>query len=82
MNARTMNVAVVIGSGELASAIARALHREGRRIVMCDEVDPGCMRRGMAYTDAWYVGDAELEETSALFAAVREPSAPCSRCGT
>ena len=64
---RRRNAAIVIGSAELASAIARTLHRHGFPTVMCDDVDPGCMRRGMAYTDAWYVGDARVEETSALF---------------
>jgi len=53
-------VAVVIGSGEVGSAIAVVLHRAGFAAVVCDEVDPAWPRRGMA---------SELDREAAVFCA-------------
>jgi xanthine dehydrogenase accessory factor len=61
--------AIVIGSGEVGSAIAVALHRAGCGVVVCDKVDPPWPRRGMAFTNAWYVGNAELDGEGAVFCA-------------
>jgi hypothetical protein len=63
------NAAIVIGSGELGSAIAVALHEAAFRVVLCDEVDPVGLRRGMSFTDAWYVGSATLGGVRATFCA-------------
>ncbi len=60
---------VVIGSGEVGSAIAVALQRAGCGVVICDKVDPAWMRRGMAFTNAWYIGNAELDGEGAVFCA-------------
>ena len=60
-------VAIVIGSAELGSAIAIQLDRAGMAVVLCDEVDPGCLRRGMSFSDAWYVGAAFLAGSRAVF---------------
>jgi xanthine dehydrogenase accessory factor len=62
-------VAIVIGSGEVGSAIAVVLHRAGCAVVLCDDVDPAWMRRGMAFTNAWYLGNAELDGEAAVFCA-------------
>jgi xanthine dehydrogenase accessory factor len=67
MSAPYRDAGIIIGCGALASAIAVHLHRLGFPIVMCDDVDPGFARRGMAFTDAWYVGNADLDGTSAVF---------------
>jgi xanthine dehydrogenase accessory factor len=62
-------VAIVIGSGDVGSAIAVALHRAGCGVVICDKVDPASTRRGMAFTNAWYIGNAELDGEGAVFCA-------------
>lgn len=61
--------AIVIGAGEVGSAIAIALHRAGCAVVVTDEVDPAWPRRGMAFTNAWYTGNAELDGEAAVFCA-------------
>jgi len=60
---------VVLGAGDVGSAIALLLHRAGPAVVLCDEVAPAWPRRGMAFTDAWYLGSAELDGEAALFCA-------------
>ncbi len=63
------SVAIVLGSGDVGSAVAMTLHRAGFAVVLCDEVDPGWSRRGMAFTNAWYFGSAELDGEAAVFCA-------------
>ena len=58
---------IVIGSDEVGSAIAWTLHRAGAAVVVIDAADPPWPRRGMSYTDAWYVGGATLEDVDACF---------------
>ncbi len=62
-------VAVVLGAGDVGSAVAVALHRAGFGVVLCEEVDPAWHRRGMAFTNAWYLGSAELDDEAAMFCA-------------
>jgi xanthine dehydrogenase accessory factor len=61
--------AIVLGCGEVGSAVALALHRARFAVVLVDEADPAWHRRGMAFTNAWYVGNAELESEGACFCA-------------
>lgn len=60
-------VVIVIGCDDLGSAIARALHCAGAAVVLVDAADPPWARRGMSYTDAWYVGGATLDDVDACF---------------
>jgi len=62
-------VAIVIGCGDIGSAIAHALHTAGFAVVLTDHVDPPWSRRGMTFTNAWYVGNAEVEGAAACFCA-------------
>ena len=55
------SAAIVLGCGEVGSAVALALHRARFAVVLVDEADPAWHRRGMAFTNAWYVGNAQLE---------------------
>jgi xanthine dehydrogenase accessory factor len=64
---RTRHVAIIIGSDEVGSAVAVVLHRAGLAVVICDDVDPPWARRGMTFTNAWYVGNAELDGEAAVF---------------
>jgi hypothetical protein len=71
---------IVLGCGEIGSAIAHCLAQQDHPVVLVDEADPHWSRRGMAYTDAWYVGTASLEGRSAVFcASVRSIPAVLSR---
>lgn len=62
-------VAIVLGCDEIGSAVAHRLHSDGFAVVLIDGVDPPWPRRGMAFTDAWYAGVAELSGVSAVFCA-------------
>ena len=61
--------AIVLGCGEVGSAVAVALHQAGLSVALVDEADPSWHRRGMAFTNAWYVGNSELENEGACFCA-------------
>lgn len=70
MNARSFGmqpVTLVVGANATGSAIAHRLHAAGWAVVLLDDVDPPWTRRGRAYTDAWYLGTAELAGTPAVF---------------
>ncbi len=62
-------VAIVLGCGDVGSAVALALHQAGHSVVLVDEADPAWHRRGMSFTNAWYLGTAELEGEGACFCA-------------
>ena len=62
-------LAIVLGCGDIGSAVALALHRAGFAVTLVDEADPAWHRRGMAFTNAWYLGNAELEGEGACFCA-------------
>lgn len=55
------NFAVVLGTNEIASAIAVRLCWEGFRVVMSHDPFPPVIRRGMAFHDALYDDRAEVD---------------------
>ena len=61
-----MTHALVRGIGDVGSAVAHALHREGFRVVIHDVPLPAWTRRGMAYTDAVFDGEALLDRVRAV----------------
>lgn len=61
--------AIVLGCGDVGSAISLALLRGGFSVALLDEADPAWHRRGMAFTNAWYVGNADLGGEGACFCA-------------
>lgn len=63
----TRPAVIVVGCDDVGSAIAHALHGAGIAVVLIDDVDPPWARRGMSYTDAWYVGGATLDRIDACF---------------
>jgi xanthine dehydrogenase accessory factor len=52
---------LVQGAGDIGSAIAHRLFREGYEVVIHDNPQPTTTRRGMAFADAIFVGRASLE---------------------
>jgi xanthine dehydrogenase accessory factor len=63
------SVAIVLGCNDVGSAVACALHGAGWSVVLVDDADPRWHRRGMAFTNAWYIGNAELDGAGACFCA-------------
>lgn len=62
-------VAIVLGCDHVGSAVAHRLHCDGFGVVLLDDVDPPWPRRGMSFTDAWYVGTSEVAGVRAVFCA-------------
>jgi xanthine dehydrogenase accessory factor len=60
-------IVIVLGCDELGSAIAATLQSAGASVILIDDADPPWARRGMSYTDAWYVGGATLDGIDACF---------------
>jgi len=56
-------------ANDVGSAVACALRGAGWSVVIVDDADPPWHRRGMAFTNAWYIGNAELEGAGACFCA-------------
>ena len=54
------------GVGDIGSAIAHRLFREGYGVVMHDDPQPTTTRRGMAFADAIFDGHASLEDVDAI----------------
>lgn len=57
---------LVRGVGDVGSAIAHCLFREGHAVVVHDEPQPTTTRRGMAFADAVFDGRASLEGVDAV----------------
>jgi len=57
---------IVRGVGDIGSAVAHRLFRAGYRVVIHDEPQPTTSRRGMAFTDAVFDGQAVLEGVRAV----------------
>ena len=66
---RKPDLAIVIGCDDIGSAVAHSLHRAGLRVVLADAADPPWPHRGRTFTNAWYIGTAELEGEIACFCA-------------
>lgn len=61
-------IAIVLGTNEIASAIATRLHAEGRRVVLSHDPARPVLRRGMAFHDALWGDDVALDGVRALCA--------------
>ena len=59
---------LVRGVGDIGSAIAHRLFREGYGVVIHDDPQPTTTRRGMAFADAIFDGHAVLEDVRAVLA--------------
>jgi xanthine dehydrogenase accessory factor len=57
---------LVRGVNDIGSAVAHGLFREGYAVVIHDEPQPTTSRRGMAFTDAVFDGEASLEAVRAV----------------
>lgn len=70
---------LVLGSGDVGSAVAHRLFLTGADVVLADEAAPAAPRRGMAFTDAWFDGTATLEGVVGLLVAdVGDLAAQCT----
>jgi xanthine dehydrogenase accessory factor len=57
--------ALIIGGGDIGSAVAMALFRQGLRVLVAERAGSPHARRGMAFTDALFDGVAVLEGVTA-----------------
>ena len=58
---RAVQRVIIRGSGDVASAVAHRLMREGHAVVVHDVALPAAPRRGMAFADAIFDGSCTLE---------------------
>ncbi|ACB95862.1 hypothetical protein [Beijerinckia indica] len=56
---------LVLGIGELASAVARKLHLAGHAVAINQSTPPSVIRRRMAFADAWTDGQCTFEGVEA-----------------
>jgi xanthine dehydrogenase accessory factor len=67
---------LVLGGGDIGSAIAHSLFRRGIRVLVSERERSPHSRRGMAFTDALFEGQASLDGVTARWqpdlAGVRE----------
>jgi xanthine dehydrogenase accessory factor len=56
---------LILGGGDVGSAIAHSLFRRGLRVLICDKAMSPHARRGMAFTDAIFDGCATLDGVEA-----------------
>lgn len=64
------------GAGDLATGIAMRLYRAGlKRIVMLETGHPLAVRRTVAFSEAVYHGEVQVEGVSAIFAEDMEEAA-------
>ena len=78
---RAARLAVILGTNEIASAVAVHLHRTGYCVVLSHDPNPPVMRRKMAFHDALFGDAVRLEELTAerveggveIFKAMRGP---------
>lgn len=54
-------IVLVLGSGDVGSAVAHQLYRAGARVLLCDVARPTHARRGMSFIDALFDGETLLE---------------------
>ena len=60
---------LVLGAGDVGSAVAHQLYRAGARVLLCDLEHPTHARRGMSFVDALFDGAASLEGVAARYVA-------------
>ena len=76
-----MAIVLIRGCGDVGSAVAHALFSEHHQVVLCDDPAPTHTRRGMAFTDAFFDGKAELEQVFAKRSAPGEHVQSMLACG-
>jgi hypothetical protein len=65
VSAADADLAVILGTNEVASALAVKLRKNGYHVILSQEPCPPVLRRGMAFEDALYDDECELEGVKA-----------------
>src|SRR4030043_607685 len=65
-------VILIRGAGDVASGVAHRLHRSHFKICMAEIPHPLAVRRGVAFSEAIYEGEKEVEGIRAKFIAKSE----------
>lgn len=77
----TRRQVLVLGGGDVGSAVAHALFQRGDRVLLCDRGRSAHARRGMAFTDALFDGVARLEGIVAKLCGNVSESRECWKAG-
>ncbi len=72
---------IVRGGGDLASGVIYRLYREGYRVLVLEIGKPACIRRQVAYGEAVYDGQAEVEGVRATKISRLEERTHCWELG-
>ena len=76
-----MSLILVRGSGDVGSAVAHRLFIEHHKVILQDDASPAYTRRGMAFTDVFFDGKAELDHVIAKRSALGEHVGTMLACG-
>ena len=76
-----MQIILVRGSGDVGSAVAHRLFSERHQVILQDDAAPAYTRRGMAFTDVFFDGKAELEQVIAKRSALGDHVRTMLACG-
>lgn len=60
------DIIIVRGGGDIASGAIQKLHRSGFRVLVLEIENPTAIRRNVAFSDAVYNGESEVEGTKAV----------------
>lgn len=63
---RKKSLVIVRGAGDLASGVIHRMYREGYRVLALETSKPACIRRQVAYGEAVYDGQTEVEGVTAV----------------
>ena len=76
-----MQIILVRGSGDVGSAVAHRLFSARHKVILQDDPSPAYTRRGMAFTDVFFDGKAELEKVIAKRSALGDHVRTMLTCG-
>ena len=62
------NIVLIRGAGDIATGIGVRLYKAGFNVTMTEILEPSCIRRTVAFSDAVYNGETEVESIKAVLA--------------
>ncbi|MDI6601961.1 MAG: hypothetical protein QME46_09290 [Thermoanaerobacteraceae bacterium] len=60
------NIILIRGAGDIATGIGIRLYRSGFHVIMTETREPSCIRRKVAFSEAVYNGETEVEGIKAV----------------
>ncbi len=72
-----MPYVLIWGGGDLASGVAMRLHRAGLRLLIVERETPLAVRRSVAFAQAAYDGEIQIEDVTGRLISSPDEMAPC-----